>query len=228
MAFQGQQPDVSRPVLNFALVSALAGGLTVLYSAVAMGDPAAIDQGLLLALRVPGALDNPIGSKAVEGFMRDVTGLGGLGVLALLVGFLAVFFRLQYWRGYASGLLVVTISGWLASHAFKYLVGRPRPELVPHETEFWNASMPSGHAMSSAVVYLTLAMLIASTEASLTVRRFVISAAIVLVLLIGASRVYLGVHWPTDVLFGWALGGLWAWAGWRLIERRTRVTSQSG
>ena len=100
--------------------------------------------------------------------------------------------------------------GALLGTLLKAIYARARPDLVAHLVGTDSASFPSGHAMNSAVVYLTLAVLLARAETSVAVRRFLVSAAIGLTLVIGCSRLYLGVHWPTDVLAGWIVGGLWA------------------
>jgi undecaprenyl-diphosphatase len=97
---------------------------------------------------------------------------------------------------------------------------RPRPELVPHGAEVYTHSFPSGHAMLSAVIYLTLGVLVAASQEDRRIKQYVLCVAVLLTVLVGMSRVYLGVHWPSDVLAGWALGASFACLGW-LIFRRT-------
>jgi undecaprenyl-diphosphatase len=107
----------------------------------------------------------------------------------------------------------------------KLAFGRPRPDLVPALAEVYTLSFPSGHAMVSAAVYLTFATQLSSLHHDIVVRGYLISCTLIIVALIGASRVYLGVHYPTDVLAGWALGAAWAllvWAGARYYTRRRR------
>jgi undecaprenyl-diphosphatase len=107
-------------------------------------------------------------------------------------------------------VLVSVAGGVLIGQTMKWAYARPRPELVPHGAEVFTASFPSGHSMMAAVVYLTVGALLARTQADRGVKVYILVVAVLLTVLVGASRVYLGVHWPTDVLAGWALGGLWA------------------
>jgi undecaprenyl-diphosphatase len=94
----------------------------------------------------------------------------------------------------------------------KAAIGRARPDLVPHYDLVYSASFPSGHSTMTPVVYLTLAATLAAGVGRRQVRVLLIACAFALVLLVGASRVYLGVHWPTDVLAGWAMGAAFALA----------------
>jgi undecaprenyl-diphosphatase len=113
----------------------------------------------------------------------------------------------------------------------KWAYARPRPELVPHGAEVYTASFPSGHSMMSAVVYLTLGALLARTQSSQGAKIYILSVAVILTVLVGTSRVYLGVHWPTDVLAGWALGGLWAlicWLAMLWLQASGQVEDEAG
>jgi undecaprenyl-diphosphatase len=107
----------------------------------------------------------------------------------------------------------------ISSEGLKDLYGRPRPELVPHGSYVYSASFPSGHSTLSAATFMTLAVLIASLEPNRGTKRMVFILAALLVLGIGFSRVYLGVHWPSDVLAGWCLGAAWALAAWTALLR---------
>ena len=103
---------------------------------------------------------------------------------------------------------------------------RPRPDLVPHEAIVYTASFPSGHAMLAAVVYLTLGALLARVQPRRLLKLYLLGLAILLTVAVGASRVYLGVHWPTDVVAGWAVGAAWAllcWAAALWLQRQGRV-----
>lgn len=182
------------------------------------GQGPCFDERILLALRTNGDLSDPIGQQWLEGFMRDVTGLGGFGILSFLVlgvtGFLAATHR----RREAIEIFVISLSGWLLSHSMKLMFGRPRPELVPHGADVFSSSFPSGHAMVSAVVYLTLATVLARSTDDVRVKAFVMGLALVTTVAIGISRIYLGVHWPSDVLAGWALGAAWVGAAWIVVR----------
>lgn len=177
------------------------------------GETRAFDERVLLALRTSDPAD-PVGPGWVESSMLDITALGGFAVLALIVllacGYLAV---IKKW-GDAALLLIATLGGTAISEGLKMGFNRPRPDLVAHVVETTSMSFPSGHAMLSAVTYLTLGVLLARTQERKRVRGYILGGAIVLTLLIGVSRVYLGVHWPTDVLAGWCLGAAWALACW--------------
>jgi undecaprenyl-diphosphatase len=190
------------------------------------GDTHEFDQSILLALREPGDLDNPVGPYWVEMAFADITALGGYTVLTLLVVAVAGYLVAAGKRG--SALLVVgaVASGTLLSNLLKMGFDRPRPDLVAHLAHAQSSSFPSGHAMLSAVTYLTLGVLLARVHEKRRTKIIVMTYAIVLTLLIGVSRVYLGVHWPTDVLAGWALGAAWAALWWLLawwLQRRGKI-----
>ncbi|MBK6703007.1 MAG: phosphatase PAP2 family protein [Caulobacteraceae bacterium] len=188
------------------------------------GETRWFDESILLALRTADPAD-PIGPRWVESSVMDITALGGFAVLAL-VTLMAVFYLLvnKKW-GSALTLLVATIGGTLISEGLKVGFNRPRPDLVAHVVETTSMSFPSGHAMLSAVTYLTLGALIARTQEKRQMRGYVLGGAILVTLLIGLTRIYLGVHWPTDVLAGWCLGASWALLCWAVA---TWLTNQAG
>lgn len=186
------------------------------------GEVRWFDDGLLLALRTSDPAD-PIGPRWFEETVAEITALGGFGVLALVTLFVVGFLAMQRKWGDMALVLVATIGGTLISEGLKIGFSRPRPDLVAHVVDVTSMSFPSGHAMLSAVTYLTLGALLARSQEQGRVRGYILSAAILLTLLIGASRVYLGVHWPTDVLAGWCLGAAWALLCWvvaTLVMRR--------
>jgi undecaprenyl-diphosphatase len=183
------------------------------------GETSAIDKRILLALRNPHDLSDPIGSRSFEEAMRDVTALGGVTVMILvtIVGVLAFWAHRRRWH---AGVLAATVLlADASSELLKHLYGRPRPELVPHGSYVYSASFPSGHSTLSAATYLTLAMLIASLEPNRATKIMVFGLALMLMVSVGFSRVYLGVHWPSDVLAGWCLGAAWALAAWTALIR---------
>jgi undecaprenyl-diphosphatase len=114
-------------------------------------------------------------------------------------------------------VLISVAGGAGLSSLLKLGFERPRPDLVAHLVEVQTLSFPSGHAMVSAVIYLTLGALLAQVHGSIRLKIYILSVAVILTLLIGISRVYLGVHWPTDVLAGWAAGAAWAIMSWAVV-----------
>ncbi len=186
------------------------------------GETASVDEQLLLALRAPNDTSDPLGPPWVEDIARDVTGVGGAGILTLLTLASAGFLLIQRKSHLAAYLLAAVAGGTIVSTLLKLGFDRPRPELVPHGQIVYTSSFPSGHSMLSAVVYLTLGALLASGQTNLRVRAYVIGLAVFVTVLIGMSRVYLGVHWPTDVLAGWTAGAAWALLCWALAERLRR------
>ncbi|WP_188658126.1 phosphatase PAP2 family protein [Sphingomonas metalli] len=183
----------------------------------------------LLVDRVPFGFDSAIiaglrawgGPAWLRGAAIDVTALGGGTVLTLVVLLVAGFLLTQ--RLWLTALLLV-LASWTGGRVValvKDQVARARPELVDHLVPVSSASFPSGHAASSAIVYLTLAALAAQVVRGRAIRRYLFAAAVLLTGMIGTSRVYLGVHWPSDVLAGWCFGTLWA-LGWWWIAAFTR------
>jgi undecaprenyl-diphosphatase len=185
--------------------------------AVGDGGTRVFDEWLLVALRSPGNLADPIGPKWFEEMMRDFTAMGSTGVLTLMVITIAGFLTMTRKGHAALFVLASVIGGVLISQSMKWAYARPRPELVPHGAEVYTASFPSGHSMMAAVVYLTLGALLARTLADRAVKVYVVAVAVFATILVGVSRVYLGVHWPTDVLAGWTLGAAWALICWLVM-----------
>jgi undecaprenyl-diphosphatase len=218
-ADQTAPAGVAHPPYAFIALLTLAGAVlvvTLLGATLARGTQFAFDRAIMLALRSPGDLATPIGPAWLRQTMVDVTALGGGTVLTIVVvltlGFLLVG------RHYLTAALVFggTVSGSNAVALGKRLVGRDRPALVDHLVEVASASFPSGHAANSAIVYLTIALTVMQIVPGRAARWYLFGATIALVMLIGFSRVYLGVHWPSDVLAGWSAGALWALAWWAL------------
>ena len=181
-------------------------------SEVIEGDTLAYDRALLLLLRQPGDPGTPIGPQWLRQVMIDVTALGSVAVLTIITTLAAGYLVAARKRALAAFTVGAVAGGALLGTLLKAVYARARPDLVAHLVGTDSASFPSGHAMNSAVTFLTLAVLLSRAETSVALRRYLMSVAIGLTLLIGFSRLYLGVHWPTDVLAGWIVGGLWATA----------------
>lgn len=212
------------------LVVAAAWGFVELADDVIEGDTRAVDEGVLRALRSDGDPAVPIGPRWLRQVARDLTALGSVAVLSLVVAGACGWLLLVGKRGATLLVLGATAGGGLLAAGLKGLFARARPDVVPHLDEVSSASFPSGHSMLSAVVYLTLGALLARLTARRRERLFVLSVALGLTGLVGATRVYLGVHYPSDVLAGWAAGLAWAlawWTGAAYLQRRGRVEPPS-
>lgn len=177
----------------------------------------AIDRWLLLALRNPQDLADPLGPEWFEEFMVELTALGGYPLLTLIVAAVCGFLLVVGRTGPALFTVFSIVSGTIAAHLLKLFYDRPRPDLVEQLVAVQTPSFPSGHASMSAVVYFTLAMLIVRLVESRAAQIYVLVAATVLTVGIGVSRVYLGVHWPSDVAAGWAFGLSWACLAWLTV-----------
>lgn len=176
------------------------------------GETMALDEQILLSMRTPGDMSDPLGPHWVEELMRDVTGLGGVGFLTFVTLSVAGFLLLDG-KGRLALVVLGTIGGGIGlSLLLKMGFDRPRPDLVPHESYVYTTSFPSGHSMMSAVVYLSLASMMARVQESRTLKIYLLFLASLLTVSIGISRVYMGVHWPTDVLAGWMAGAFYALA----------------
>lgn len=174
------------------------------------GETAAWDRRLLLALRSAADPALPWGPAWVQEMARDFTALGGVAVLTLMTAAVIGYLLLAGKRHAAIAIFVAVAGGLTLSSLLKLAFDRPRPDLVPHASLVYTTSFPSGHSMMAAVAYLTLGALLARVEGSIRVRIYLLSVAVLLTVLVGVSRVYLGVHWPTDVAAGWAVGAAWA------------------
>lgn len=190
------------------------------------GETHHFDVWVLEQLREAGDPADPIGPTWVEEAARDITALGSVTVLALITGAVVVGLALQRRMAAMWLVLVSTIGGALLSSGLKELFGRERPDRAFHVVEVLTASFPSGHAMLSAVVYLTLGVLLSRLVGSAWGRAWCLLTALGITVLVGLSRLYLGVHYPTDVLGGWAAGMAWATLCWfvaRQLQRRGQV-----
>lgn len=202
------------PIL-LALLAIAAGGWIFMAIAgeVMEGETQGFDRKILLSMRRPGDL-MPKGGPQVQETARDVTSLGSTTILGLVTAITVVFLALDGKRHMAYFALASVVGGTLLSTLLKDVFQRPRPDIVPHLAYASNSSFPSGHSMMSAVTYLTLGALLARSHERRAVKIFFLTLAAVLGFIVGVSRVYLGVHWPTDVLAGWTAGAVWALLCW--------------
>jgi undecaprenyl-diphosphatase len=188
------------------------------------GDTQAFDTKILRALRDPADPSRPIGPVWIEAPLLDLTALGGSTVLGLVVAGVFGFLMLQTRYRTAIVVAIAWCSGELLDAALKHVFNRPRPSIVPHLRAVYTTSFPSGHAMESAIVYLTLAAILMRASQSRATKIYILGVAMLLTTLVGISRVYLGVHYPTDVLGGWIVGFMWASICW-LAARRFEGTA---
>lgn len=194
------------------------------------GEIHEFDRRLLLAFRDSADLSDPLGPVWFEEVMRDFTALGGTAVLTwLTLG--VIGYLLLARKGSVALMVVFAVGGGIAlSHLLKWGFDRPRPDLVPHISDVYTQSFPSGHAMLSAVVYLTLGALLSRTRAETRVKVYLLSMAVLATVVVGISRVYLGVHWPSDVMAGWSIGAGWALIWWMVMlwmQARGSVASEA-
>lgn len=200
-------------IVVLALLIAVFGG-TLFFVTLARetieGDTHSFDESLLLALRNPADHADPIGPPWLEEMMRDFTALGSSEILLLITASVAGYLLLTH-RIQLAILVVVAVLGALAlNFVLKLGIDRPRPDLVPRLSQVYFTSFPSGHSMGAAATYLTLGAILARVQPRLGLKFYFLIIAVVVTLLVGVSRVYLGVHWPTDVLAGWTAGAVWA------------------
>jgi undecaprenyl-diphosphatase len=206
------------------------GGFVELAEEIGEGSTRSIDTAILLAMRSPSDSSAPVGPFWLEEAAGDLTALGSVAVTAAVTAIVIGYLLIARLRRHALLVLIAVGGGTLWMPLLKGGFDRPRPDLVPHLAEVSTSSFPSGHAMLSAVVYLTLGALLAQSERRRRVGIYIIAVAALLTVTVGCTRVYLGVHWPSDVLAGWFAGASWALFCWLVAEavelwlsgRRTR------
>lgn len=220
---RGREP-VFLAVLLVLAVSAW--GFIEIADEVLEGDTDAFDKWAVRALRQADDPALPLGPGWLQEAGRDATALGGLGALLLFSLIAAGFLWIEGKTRMMLLLIAATGGGVLVSTLLKHFFARPRPDIVPHLSIVYTSSFPSGHSMMSAVVYLTLGALLASAMRRTVVKIYILCVAVLITVLVGVSRVYLGVHYPTDVLAGWIAGLAWALLCWlvaRKLQRQHRV-----
>lgn len=190
------------------------------------GETHSFDRKVLLAMRDPTNSKDPWGPKWLEEMGRDFTALGGMGILLMLTAATVGGYLLQGRHKTATLILVAVLGGLIISLLLKQSFDRPRPDLVPHGSYVYTKSFPSGHSMLSAITYLTLGSMIVRTRDHRATKIYIMVISMLITLLVGISRIYLGVHWPTDVLAGWAAGASWAlicWLAARWLQKHGHV-----
>lgn len=205
-----------KPPVTFAMTVIALGlaGFVLMAVLVHLGVGQELDRALLLMLRDPLNTSDALGPAWFEEAAGEVTALGSYTVIgmAAVIALACLLFLRQ--RFAALFLAVTLIGGSLVSTLTKQFFDRPRPDVVDHMDQIFTASFPSGHAMVSMLAWMTLAVITIRFVPRHGLRVFILWAALVLALLIGVSRVYLGVHWPSDVIAGWCLGLAWASLAW--------------
>lgn len=194
------------------------------------GDLREFDDGVLRMMRSADDPSVPIGPAWLVQVAIDVTALGGTGVLAVILLIVVGYLALEDRYDAIALIVVATAGGGLLSELLKWWFARKRPEIVPHLVNVGSASFPSGHSLLAVVTYLTLGAVLARFVPRRRSRTYCIVVSLLLALLIGLSRVYLGVHYPTDVLAGWSAGLAWALPCWlvaRYLQYRGRVKPPS-
>lgn len=192
------------------------------------GDTAHFDQWAVRALRQPDDPATPIGPRWLQEMGRDATALGGIGWLVFCTLAVTGYLWLDGKSHMAVFLFGAASSGTGVAFALKALFDRPRPADVPHLSHVASSSFPSAHSMLSAVVYITLGVLVASVVARRRLKVYILCLSLLLTIVVGLSRIYMGVHYPTDVLAGWMAGLSWALLCWllaRWLQRRGQVES---
>jgi undecaprenyl-diphosphatase len=219
-----------RTLLVLLLIAIFSLAFAMVANVMSTGDTRAFDTAVILALRDGNDRSDPIGPEWLESTVRDITSLGSNAVLVIITLGAAGFLAMSGARHAAWLILASVSSGMLLVQFLKDLFARVRPDVATHSLAELTRSFPSGHATLSAVTYLTLGALLARVQPSPALKMYLLAIAVLLTLLVGVSRTYLGLHWPTDVLAGWCLGAAWALVCWVValrLQRRGRVEGRS-
>jgi len=212
-------PVEPRVLLTLGLLAGMLLAFAKIVEDVVEDESRDFDHAILLALRQPDNLAAPIGPPWLKDALIDVTSLGSTTVLTLVTVIALVYLLLANKPRTALLVTAAIGGGRLVEVLMKLGFGRARPTIVPQLVTEHSLSFPSGHAMLSAITYLTLGALLAHAQREWRMKLFILATGIILTLLIGVSRVFLGIHWPTDVLAGWTAGAAWALAFW-LVNRK--------
>lgn len=216
-----ERQGVAPPTLAI-LIAGLLVCFGLLAQEVVRGEPIAFDRWAMRSLRHAFEPSLPIGPTWLPEVARDISALGSEVVLGLVVLFVTGYLFAAGKRQAGWFVLVTVLGGTALNNLLKLGFARPRPDLIAPLTKVATTSFPSGHSAVAAVCYFTLGALIAQTHSSPAIRVLVLAAATLLTLLVGVSRVYLGVHYPTDVLAGWCFGIAWASICWTIMSQLQR------
>lgn len=215
---------------TLAVVSGLILAFLQIADEMIEGEMEAFDNVILMAFRDPANPDSLIGPTWVHEMVRDITALGSFSLLGLIVAGVCVYLVLARKRSAALFVLISVLGGTILSTVLKMGYNRPRPDLSTMSEQF-TSSFPSGHAMLSAVTFLTLGALLARFAPTRRLQIFSVCVALLLTFLVGLSRIYMGVHYPSDVLAGWCLGSAWALlctSAAMVLQRRGAVDKPTG
>lgn len=218
-----QTPTPPTLVAQLLLLATVALFLAVLVT-VSTGGTRVGDEWTLRVLRMPEDSGRAVGPPWLTDVVLAITALGEGPTLTAFVLLAAGWFFFRGDRRALRMMLVVGIGGLLLMLALKYSIGRPRPDIVPHLSRISHGSFPSGHAMMTMAIFLSIAVLVGRGLRSARRRSALVLFAVVASLCIGSTRVFVGVHYPSDVLAGWMIGLAWAAACW-LIDARTQGRS---
>jgi len=205
------------PYVFAGLAAVLLAAFGMVADEVIEGDTVVFDQTVTSFFRENGNLNDPWGPTWLEEAMRDVTALGSFTILGFVVIVTVLFLSLSGKGRSAVFVAISVVGGTIASTGLKMLFDRPRPD-VEAATRVFTASFPSGHATVSAVVYLTLGLLLSEASVDRRLKALFVVLGVFITATVGISRIYLGVHYPTDVIAGWSVGLAWALACWAVYS----------
>lgn len=205
--------------LSLTMLVLMGGVFGILTLLVSSETTQAFDESVMQALRQPGDGGLPVGPRWFIELARDFTALGGYGVLVTLTILVTTFLVLERKPHRARFAVVTIVGGYLLSMTLKHLVGRPRPDMVPWLSFPHSSSFPSGHSMMSAIVYLTMGLMLSELASQRRVKVFLAVSPLIIAAAVGFSRVYMGVHYVTDVVAGWSAGICWALLCWLIVRR---------
>jgi undecaprenyl-diphosphatase len=216
-------------IAALAAFGILAGGLAVFADIAEDYDEdeaRGFDMQVLTSLHPGPDLADPIGPAWLDRAAQDFSAFGSLAIICT-IALVVIGFMVMQKRFAQAGMLVFALAGGLLlSETMKGIFERTRPPEIYHMAGALNASFPSGHALLSTVFYLTLGAMLARLLQRRRNKVYAISIALVIALLVGLTRIYLGVHWASDVLAGWSLGASWAMTCWLLewwVEKKTKL-----